>query len=193
MANNPDYFGAQGCGNPEVFYPGFAAVKRSVDFSVSPLDPGSGLGDNGSFLALPSMMVVQGILVKEVEKCSQGTLKVVQIPATANGSPVQAASVSVGNSTPAKAWSDTLGDTLLDKGAMLALSCTSGLTAGKVEVTVVGFVPDGDSRDNFELPTPYKATVQTVDNVSGGDLYLANLAAKRAAASAEEEDADVDG
>lgn len=179
MANNPDYFGSLGCGNPEVFKPGLIALRRTIDFAIAPIGEETG-GMNHEFLALPAGLIVTGMLIKEVEQCSSGTLTISEV-----GSNFRAIETVVGGNTLSRTWEDFSAD--LYEGGMVAISSATKIETGKVEFTVIGYLPDGDSLDNKVLEVPYKNTLQTVDNVSGGDLYLAIMKQKKIDAAAPDE------
>ena len=58
-------FGAPGVSDPVLFHPGIDAIKRKLDFSVSPATHGT----KYSLFGLPKAFVVTGVFLEETKRC----------------------------------------------------------------------------------------------------------------------------
>ena len=181
LTTNTTLFGARGVQDPRIFKTG-VAIKRRIDFGRA----NATASTNYEFLPLPAGFVMTGLLVEELKKCASGTITV----KGKSDSATIGSAVTVGGSTLAKSFAqpktvtakDTAGTGTVDvgqpvvflSGEMLCIVPSANMAQGEVEITVHGFLPDGDALDNYPIAVPYRSTQSAADraaNKSGGDFY----------------------
>lgn len=151
-----------GSSNPSVFKAG-VCLAREVDFETA----NASASVNYEFLPVPAGFILMGVSVRELEKCSAGT---VSLKAKSSGEAIGDA-VAVGGDALASAVKQvtkTFGD-----AEMLCIALSAAQDVGRVEVALSGFMPGGDSVQNCELTVPYRTSRQVPgENASKGDIYL---------------------
>ncbi len=165
-STNAEFFGGLGCSNPEFFNPGILAIRRKVNFGETPVTASS----NNEFLAIPACFVLTGVLCRELKKCGASTT--IGVALKSDGTALKSG-LSVGGTTLAYDFASS--SKVCANGDMVYITPAAALSAGEFEVTILGYLPNFDSKDNIALAVPYKDTLQTAENVSGGDPYLAKL------------------
>lgn len=170
LTTDTSFFNAGGVGDPEVFKP-TVGISRKVDFARAKMVAAASGAANCEFIALPAAFVITGLYVEELEKCTAAQITV----KTRSDSATIGSAVTVGGATPLKSVQNVTAK-VLAAGDILCLCISggeSGLTvdAGVLKVNVIGYLPDGDSRANFAITVPYRASDQVAgDNASKGDL-----------------------
>jgi len=183
LMTNTTLFGANGVFDPEVFKTGIA-IKRKINFGLANATGST----NYEFLPLPKGFVLKGVGVKELEKCGASTTVTVK---TKTGEDTLGSAVNVGGSTLADSFmtpvaatsaKDTAGTgTVTVPGAsktfaagdMVCIVTGANLTAGEIEITVLGDLYSGDTVNGLELANPYRSAGQTPGaNASKGDIYI---------------------
>lgn len=189
-------FGAPGASDPVMFHPGLVCIKRTFDFSVTPLDVSED-GANQVAFGIPKSFVAIGAFF-ESDKDKNGnypaaqaiTLKVADLEATANDVTVGAAftpsasaykrqtsitgyagtvASTTATITGGPAAFDAVDATTGRRDAYLALGANDR-TQGVVTVGIIGFVPLGDDLENVVTPTK-RVITQPATNVAGVDPY----------------------
>lgn len=171
LTTDTSLFNAGGVGDPEVFKP-TVGVSRKVDFSRAKMVADAKGAANYEFIALPAAFVITGLYVEELEKCTSAQITV---KAKSDSATIGSA-VTVGGATPLKSVQNITAK-VLAAGDILCLCIAGGessdltVNAGVLKVNVIGYLPDGDSRANFAITVPYRASGQVEgDNASKGDL-----------------------
>ena len=177
-------FGARGVSIPTVFEPGFVGLKRRINFNVANVTGGTAY----AFVAIPKKFVVTGVLVKEFvspmsggesTRCASGTVDLFIADPTDSSQ-----NVSIGN-TATTVGGDTMADQLqtvgnvgVDANTLVCLKSSVAQKGGGIEVTIIGYTPDGDSVESFDIGDVSWVNGQTeaqfIANISGGDPYTAN-------------------
>lgn len=189
-------FGAPGASDPVMFHPGLVCIKRKFDFSVTPLDV-SEVGANQEVFGIPKSFVAIGAFF-ESGKDKNGkypaaeavTLKVADLTATANDITIGAAftpsnsaykrqtllngyagtvASTTATITGGPAVFDAVDSDTGERRAYLALG-SADRTQGSLCVSIIGFVPDGDSLENVVTP-PYRVVEQPQQNAAGIDPW----------------------
>lgn len=127
---------AAGAYNPAEFMP-FTALSRIVDFGVA----NTKAGDECDILPVPSAFVLFGVYVKELEKCTAGDVGIKCGTFTGE-------ELTLGGDSPVSDYQS--GGGFIGAGAMVKINTSTAMTAGKIKVTLIGFLPDGDSVMNVE-------------------------------------------
>lgn len=182
LTTDTTLFKAIGSTDPEIVKSGIA-IKRALNFAMS----NATASTNYEFLPLPKGFVLKGVYVKELAKCSSGTITL----KTKSDSATIGSAVTVGSTTLAESYLPAKSTDAKDSagtgtvavpanvnvlaGDMLCIVPNANMTAGEIEVVVHGFLVNGDTLNGYELSVPYRETQtdsQASGNVSGGDLYL---------------------
>lgn len=168
LTTDKTVFGANGVYDPQIFKTG-VAIKRKIDFGLANVTGSV----NYEFLPLPERFVLKGIRINEIDKCGASTTLTVK---TASDSATIGSAANIGGDTLADAYvkaDSTNGDKIVPDGDMLCIVAGAALTAGVVEVTVLGDLYDGDTLNGFDLTVSYRSSGQTPgNNASKGDIYL---------------------
>ena len=166
MAANKELFSSQGAYSPAEFMP-FTALSRIVDFSKE----NTAAEDVCDFLPLPADFIPLGIYVKELEKCTQGN---VTVTCGSGSGAATSGQVAVGGAALAHKYVAQSGKEITSvEGGMSTITTSAAMSKGKLKVTVVGILPDGDSVMNAVHDPWRKPNNKTVSDVVS-DLAIGN-------------------
>ena len=161
LTTDTDIFGAVGVSDPSTFVPNIA-FRREIDFSK--IDGGCTNRVNHEFIPVPKGFVMTGIVIEEMEKCD-GT----SVAVKAKGDSAAIGAVNVGGNT--KAFSAVAQTKAFSADDMLCIVMDSDAKEGKIGVAIVGYCASEDTFATAQCPA-WRAALQTIDNVSGGQMPL---------------------
>ena len=167
LTTNTTLFSADGTFDPKVGFKGVTLV-REVDFGMANVNGAV----NYEFLGIPKGFVALAIGIEELEKCPSGT-----ITAKVKGSEATLGSaLTVGGSSLAAGVyppdASTNGPKAFAVADMLCIVPSVAMTAGRIRVSLVGVLPNGDTRYSPELAAPWRKIGNTSRNVAEPDRLL---------------------
>ena len=161
LTTNTTLFSADGTFDPKVGFKGVTLV-REVDFGMANVTGAV----NYEFLGIPKGFVALAIGIEDVEKCPSGTItaKVKGDSATLGSAlTVGGDSLAAGVYTSDKAFA---------AADMLCIVPSVSMTAGRIRVSLVGVLPNSDTRYSPELAAPWRKIGNTSRNVAEPDRLL---------------------
>lgn len=161
LTTNTDLFGALGVSDPAVFFPTIA-YRREIDFSVA----NTAANTNYELLPIPKGFVAKAVVVEELEACD-GASNSVTVAGKSNGTAFGSA-VPVGGDD--LAFTAAAMNQAFSAGDILCFKTATATKKGKVAISVVGYCTSEESLATAQCPTVWRNTLQTQDNVSGGQI-----------------------
>lgn len=180
---NKEFFGAAGVSDPYIFEPGLVGITRRVNFNIANVAASSA----NAFVGILKGMVVTAVRLEEVAsggKCVAGTvqLKIADKADSANDKAV-GTTLAVGGSAPATSVQALSAPVVISEDSVVSLYSSAKQEAGGVIVTLIGYLPDGESVEHFSVVAndlkwrAGQTAEQLAANISGGDAYTANSGA----------------
>ena len=161
LTTNTTLFSADGTFDPKVGFKGVTLV-REVDFGMANVTGAV----NYEFLGIPKGFVALAVGIEELEKCPSGTItaKVKGDSATLGSAlTVGGDALAAGVYTASKAFA---------AADMLCIVPSVAMTAGRIRVSLVGVLPNSDTRYSPELAAPWRKIGNTSRNVAEPDRLL---------------------
>ena len=167
LTTNTTLFSADGTFDPKVGFKGVTLV-REVDFGMANVTGAV----NYELLGIPKGFMALALGIEELEKCPSGT-----ITAKVKGSEATLGSALTvgGDSLAAGVYlpdASNHGPKAFAAADMLCIVPSVAMTAGRIRVSLVGVLPNSDTRYSPELAAPWRKIGNTSRNVAEPDRLL---------------------
>ena len=153
---------ADGTSDPAVSFKG-VTITREIDFGVTNVTAST----NYEFFGIPKGFVMLALGVAELEKCPSGTITVKN---KGDSTTLGGSAVTVGGATLAGAVLPA--SKAFAAGDTLCIVPSVNMGEGRVRVSIVGVLPNGDTRYSPELAAPWRKVGNTNRNVAEPDRLL---------------------
>lgn len=194
-----ELFGAAGVGDVRMFHPGLVCIKRTIDFSVSPVDITVTDSNDHNYQAVfgipKSFVAIGAFFESKADKAGKypsasGTVAL-KVADTTAGNDIAIGGTFTPSASAYKRQTLLNGFTGTDSSGTVTISggpvafdnvdSTSGellafitlgadQTQGVITVGILGYVPDGDGLENVVTPDA-RVVTQTQTNVAGLDPW----------------------
>ena len=167
LTTNTTLFSADGTFDTKFGFKGVTLV-REVDFGMSNVTGAV----NYEFLGIPKGFMAIALGIEELEKCPSGT-----ITAKVKGSEATIGSaITVGGDSLAAGVylpdATNYGPKAFAAADMLCIVPSVAMKAGRIRVSLVGVLPNSDTRYSPELASPWRKIGNTRRNVAEPDRLL---------------------